>query len=353
MTKAADDLKTWKPSEVKATPKWRDKFEANFRKTTLTAALWKFDTDKAKVDLAAEMKTAESDQKEYDKLLSAFHDDVKGRMVNVMSMVKALGDDKTATPELEAQATRYCKELITDLADPFDAILAESAKALQGNRLDLMTEADIDGAAKKNAAVPVAPLKNLLKEYKASRKEFIDASNEITRTHTHKLKTFRERALDGLKMIQKLGGLADKHREEAKADLKGQIKECADFFDSAKAGSFLKPQNQLLELQKLAEEVASSDKKGASDAIVKAGGKERVAAYLILSSKQYDEWKVQEKKIDLLDVYCQKVKNDTAIAEMKKVKALAAKNKVAGQGFKANAAAIAKAWAETAPLRAT
>ena len=82
-----------------------------------------------------------------------------------------------------------------------------------------------------------------------------------------------------------------------------------------------------------------------------SSGKDRLAAYLILSSKQYDDWKVQEKKIDLLDAYCQKVKNDTAMAEMKKLKALAEKNKQAGQDFKAQAAAIAKVWAETAPLR--
>lgn len=352
MTKAADDLKTWKPTEATATPKWRTKFAKNFTTTPFSAALWKFDVAKAKAELDAEQKTADQDQKGFEKLLSAFHDDAKDRMTKLMSMVKTVGDDSKATVTMFQQAKGYCKALMTDLADPVDAILAEGAKALQSNRADLMTDADIDKAAKANDAVPVADLKKLLKEYKAGRKSFIDASNEITRTHTNKIKTHRDRALDALKMIEKLEGLGDKKRDEIKADLKAKIKECMDFFSSPESGSFLKPQNQLVELQNLAKAAADPNKQAASDAIAKAGGKDRVAGYLILASKQYDAWKVQEKKIDLLDVYCQKVKNDTATADMKKVKSLAEANKKAGKEFKDQAAAIAKVWAETAALRA-
>ena len=353
MTKAADDLKTWAPSEAKASSKWREQFAKNFKNGTYAAFAWNGAAAKAKSELEAELKVADSDQKDYEKLLSAFHDDAKGRMANILSMVKALGDDKTATPQLVMQAKTYCKELITDLADPVDGILKQSARALQGNRLDLMTDADIEAAAKINKSVPVDDLKLLLKEFKKSRKALIDASNETTRNHTDKIKTFRQRALDALKMVEKLEGVANENREGTKADLKKEIWECIDYFESAEGGNFLKPTTQLRDLHNLAEQVAGRDKQAVSDALVKVGGKDRVAGYLILTSKKYNEWKVQEKKIDLLDVYCQKVKNDTATSAMKELKKLSAENKKVGQDFKAEAEAIAKAWTDTASLRTT
>ncbi len=354
MTSATDDLKTWNPTKVKATPEWRDKFEKHFKDATLSAAWWKSAIPKAKQELDAEQKTADADLKEYEKLLSAFHADTKDRLGKAMLTISALGKNDPATDitALFVQAKKLCKDLIADLAKPFDDILEKSATALQGNRADLMTDADIDKAAKLNPAVPVADLKKLLKDYKAGRKDFIDASNEVTRTQTNKIKTHRDRALDALKMIEKLEGMVDKKRAEIKADLKTKIKECMDFFGSPDGGNFLKPSNPLLELQKLAKTVEDAkSKQEASDAIVKAGGKERVAVYLILASKQYNEWKIQEKKIDLLDVYCQKVKNDTATTEMKKLKSFAEANKKAGKSFKDQAEAIAKAWADTAALR--
>lgn len=355
MNTATDNLKTWNPTKVKATPEWRTEFEKSFKDPKLSANSWKAACTKAKKELDAEQKTADGDLKEYEKLLSAFHADTKDRLGKVMLTVTALGKNDPATdmPALFVQAKTICKQLILDLDKPFDEILSKSAAALQGNRADLMTDADIDKAAKINPAVPVADLKKLLKEYKEGRMDFIAASNEITRTHTNKIKTHRDRALDALKMIEKLEGMVDKKRDEIKADLKTKIKECMDFFSSPEIGNFLKPQNQLLQLKNLAETVKDAkSKQEASDAIDKAGGKDRVATYLILASKQYNDWKIQEKKIDLLDVYCQKVKNDTATAEMKKLKSFAEANKKAGKAFKDQAEAIAKAWADTAALRA-
>lgn len=351
MTKAVDALKTWKPGEAKASVKWRDQFTSNFKNKVYRQVNWERDVASAKTELAVELKTSTADVADYDKLLSDLHDEVKGRMANVMVMVKSLGDPNTGTPQLAQQATGYCKDLITDLADPVDDILAKGASAMQGNRLNLMTDGDIDNGANINKHVPTADLKKLLKDFKSSRKELIDALSETTRNHTDKIKTFRVRALDALKMIEKLDRVASTARAEVKDDLNQKIKDCTAFFASNEGSNFLKPTNQLLELRELAKQVAGKDRQAASDALVKVGGKDRVSANLTLVSKKYNEWKVKEKEIDLLDVYCKKVKNDTATASMAKVKKLAEANKKAGQDFKLQAELVAKVWVDTAQLR--
>lgn len=352
MTKAVDALKSWKPAEAKASVKWRDQFASNFKNKVYREGNWERDLASAKSELTAELKSSSADVADYDKLLSDLHDDVKSRMANVMTMVKAMGDTKTATPQLAMQTTGYCEDLITDLADPVDRMLSKGVTAMQGNRLNLMVDADIDNGAKINKHVPVDDLKKLLKEFKSSRKELIDAVSETTRNHTDKIKTFRVRALDALKMVEKLERVADTSRAEVKDDLTRKIQECTGFFTGGDGCNFLKPKTQFVELQSLAKQLAGKDQKAVSDALVKAGGKDRVGAYLTQVSKAYNEWKVKEKEIDLLDVYCKKVKNDTATSAMEKLKKLAAMNKQAGQDFKIQAQVVAKAWVDSAAQRA-
>lgn len=351
MTKAVDALKTWDPTEAKASTAWRDKFASNFKNKVYRQVNWEKDVTDAGKELAAELKTSTADISDYDKRMSDLHDDVKSRMANIMTMVKALGDAGSEASRLADQAKSYCQDLITDLALPVDRILAKSAAALQGNRLDLMVESDINNGLKINKHVPADDLKKLLKDFKASRKALIDALSETTRTHTDKIKTFRVRAQDALTMIDKLERAATASRSKTKDDLNQQIKDCAAFFSSSEGCNFLKPTNQLLDLQALAKQVAGKDRQAASDALVKAGGKDRVGANLTLVSKKYNEWKVKEKEIDLLEVYCKKVNNDTAIASMAKVKKLAEANKKAGQEFKFQAELVAKTWVDTAQLR--
>ena len=352
MTKAVDALKTWDPTEAKASSKWRDQFASNFKNKVYRQSNWERDVATAKTELAAELKTSSADVAAYGKRMSDLHDDVKSRMANIMTMVKALGDSGPETPRLAIQAKSYCQELITDLGNPVDRILKRCATALQGNRLNLMLDSDIDNGLKINKHVPVDDLKKLLKEFKLSRKALIDDLSETTRAHTDKVKTFRERAQDALTMIDKLERVATTARSKTKDDLNQQIKDCAAFFSSNDDCNFLKPTSQLVDLRNLAKQVAGKDKKTVSDALVKVGGKDRVGAYLTLVSKKYNEWKIREKEIDLLDVYCKKVKNDTANASMAKVRKLADANKKAGQEFKAQAELIAKAWVDTAALRA-
>lgn len=351
MTKAVDALKTWDPTEAKASSKWRDQFTSNFKNKVYRQGNWERDVGSARTELATELKVSIADVAEYGKLMSDLHDDAKSRMANIMTMVKALGDPKTETPQLAIQTKSYCGDLIDDLADPVDQILKKSAIAMQGNRLNLMLDADIDNGFKSNKHVPVDDLKKLLKEFKTARKALIDDLSETTRRHTDKIKTFRDRAQDALKMVDKLERVATTARAATKDDLNQKLKECTAFFSSSEGCNFLKPTNQLLDLRELAKKVVGKDAQAASEALVKAGGKDRIAANLTLVSKKYNEWKIREKEIDLLDVYCKKVKNDTATAVMDKLKKLAEANKKAGQDFKAQAELIAKAWVDTAPLR--
>ena len=351
MTKASDNLKTWKPSKAVASEKWRDDFDDLLKDKAIAASVWKTKVSTATKELDQELDQADTDMADFETRLKAFHDDAGSRLKNLMAMIDGLSDKK-ASPGLIVQAKAYAKELNLDLADPVDAILSAAAGALQSNRLNITSDADIAAGAKINKNVPVDAMKGLLADYKKRRKALIDKSNDITNKHTDKIKTFRPRALDALTIINRLESMPTEDREDVKSDLAKGIKAAMSFFAVDGDGNFLKPSTQFNDMETLAKEIQTNDRKRISEVLVKAGGKDRVAAYAALTSKKYNTWKVQEKKIDLMDVLCKKLKNDTLAKEMKKLQALSDKNKLAGQKYKQYLERIVTGWTSTTDLRA-
>jgi hypothetical protein len=351
MTAAADKLKTWTPGKAAASDKWRTEFDKLLKNKT-AADVWKTKIATAKRELSAESDQSDKDIAEYGKLLKDFHEDVGGRMKNAMTMIDALGKGEPFNQNLADQAKKYLRELILDLSDPVDQIFKKSADAMQANRLNLTSDDEIDRSSKAGNGVPADAMKALLAEYKKRRKAVIDESNSITATHKDKIKTYVPRAMDALAMVSKLESLPTTNRDDAKSDLKGKIEEAAAFFTEAQDGNFLQPASRIVDMQELASAIgATSDAKKINAMLMEAGGKERVAAYVALIAKNYNQWKIQEKKIDLLGVQCNRLANDTLAKEMKKVQALSDKNKAEGQRFKGSLEKIAEGWKATAGLR--
>ena len=351
MTQASDNLKTWKPSKAVASEKWRDDFDNLLKDKALAASAWKTTVSTATKELGKELDQADADMAEFEARMKAFHEDAESRLKNLMTMIDGLSDKK-ASPGLIVQAKAYAKVLNLDLADPVDAILSAAAGALQSNRLNITSDADIAAGAKINKNVPMDAMKGLLADYKKRRKALIDKSNDITNKHTDKIKTFRPRALEALATINRLESMPTENREDVKSDLAQGIKAAMNFFAVDGDGNFLKPSTQFNDMETLAKEIQTNDRKRISEVLVKAGGKDRVAAYAALTAKKYNTWKVQEKKIDLMDVVCRKLNNDTLAKEMKKLQALSDKNKLAGQKYKQYLESIVTGWTSTSDLRA-
>ena len=351
MTQASDNLKTWKPSKAVASEKWRDDFDNLLKDKALAASAWKTTVSTATKELGKELDQADADMAEFEARMKAFHEDAESRLKNLMTMIDGLSDKK-ASPGLIVQAKAYAKVLNLDLADPVDAILSAAAGALQSNRLNITSDADIAAGAKINKNVPMDAMKGLLADYKKRRKALIDKSNDITNKHTDKIKTFRPRALEALATINRLESMPTENREDVKSDLAQGIKAAMNFFAVDGDGNFLKPSTQSNDMETLAKEIQTNDRKRISEVLVKAGGKDRVAAYAALTAKKYNTWKVQEKKIDLMDVVCRKLNNDTLAKEMKKLQALSDKNKLAGQKYKQYLESIVTGWTSTSDLRA-
>ena len=347
MTKAAQDLYTYKPSKALDSPFWRDKFEKNLKDNKFTALKWKADLERSKKDLDDEQKKSAADIEEYGKLMKAYHDNVKERLAGVLSMIEALG--KSDAPEtLPVMAKNTCNDLISDLGAPLTYIFSAS-KLLQGNRENFPSDADVDKAAKAGNAVLVADYKKLIKAYKAERESQIDRSNQLTNLYVDKVKTFVVRAQDASKMIDKLSAMNTKNRDQTKDDLGKMLDEATAFFVTSIDGNFLKPLSQLTDVHDME---AIKDDAAFSAAIVKAGGKNRIAAYASVVTKQYNSWKIQEKQITLLQSYCKKVDNSKLEAKLKSLVSLAVKNKAAGQVYKTDLEKVIGRWKATADLRA-
>lgn len=346
MTKAAQDLYTYKPSKALDSPFWRDKFEKNLKDDKFRGDKWKADLERATKDLGAEQKSSAQNIEEYATLMGAFHVDTKSRLGSVMAMIDALGKPDAAET-LPIQAKKTCDDLLADLDGPLTYIF-KASKALQGNREDLSKDADIDKAAKAGNLVPVADLKKLIKAYMAERKQQIDRSKEISNQYVDKVKTFVLRAQDASKMISKLSALTTKTRDAAKDDLGKMLDEATAYFVTTIDGNFLKPFGPLIEVTKMMQIHDNAD---FSAALEKAGGKIRIAAFASVVTKQYNAWKIHEKHITLLQSYCKKVDNKTLETKLGALVKLALKNKGEGKIYKTNLEGVIKRWKETAALR--
>lgn len=346
LTKAAQDLYTYKPSKALDSPFWRDKFEKNLKDDKFRADKWKADLERATKDLGAEQKSSAQNIEEYATLMGAFHADTKSRLGSVMAMIDALGKPDAAET-LPILAKKTCDDLLADLDGPLTYIF-KASKALQGNREDLSKDADIDKAAKAGNLVPVADLKKLIKAYMAERKQQIDRSKEVSNQYVDKVKTFVLRAQDASKMISKLSALTTKTRDAAKDDLGKMLDEATAYFVTTIDGNFMKPANSLIDLTKMMQ---IHDNEDFSAALAKSGGKDRIAAFASVVTKQYNAWKIHEKHISLLQSYCKKVDNAKLETKLKSLVTLTLKNKGEGKIYKTNLEGVIKRWKETAALR--
>jgi hypothetical protein len=116
-----------------------------------------------------------------------------------------------------------------------------------------------------------------------------------------------------------------------KDDLRRKLDEAAQYFTTAIDGNFLLPSGTLLDLKKLSE---IDDDDSFSQAIEKSGGKNRIASFASLVVKQYNAWKIQQKRIVLLQTYCEKVDNEILEKKLPSVVQSAVKNKEQRQVFK-------------------
>lgn len=346
MTKAAQDLYTYKPSKALDSPFWRDKFEKNLKDNSFRSEKWKMDVERAKKDLDAEQKSSAQNIEEYATLMGAFHEDTKSRLKAVMSMIDTLGKPDAAAT-LPIQAKKNCDDLMSDLDAPLNYIFKTSA-GLQGNRENFPTDAEIDKAVKAGNLVSAADLKKLIKAYMTERKQQIDRSNEVTNLYVNKVKTFRDRAQDASKMIVKLSTLTAKTRDAAKDDLGKMLDEATAYFVTTIDGNFMKPANSLIDLTKMME---IHDDEAFSVALEKSGGKIRIASFASVVTKQYNAWKVHEKHITLLQSYCKKIDNPKLETKLSALVKLALKNKGEGQLYKTNLEGVIVRWKKTAALR--
>ena len=346
MTKAAQDLYTYKPSKALDSPFWRDKFEKNLKDNKFRVDKWKSDLERATKDLGSEQKSSAQNIEEYATLMGAFHEDTKSRLASVMTMIDALGKPGAAET-LPIQAKKTCDDLLADLDGPLTYIFKTSA-GLSGNRADFPKDAEIDNAARAGNLVQAADLKKLIKAYIAKREQLIDRSSEVTNLYVNKVKTFRDRAQDASKMITKLSTLTAKTRDAAKDDLGKMLDEATAYFVTTIDGNFMRPASPLINLTNMME---IHDDEAFSAALEKSGGKNRIAGFASTVTKQYNAWKVHEKHITLLQSYCKKIDNPKLETKLSALVKLALKNKGEGQIYKTNLEGVIARWKKTAALR--